>query len=63
MNQLDQHIIESLCSLSPEGKEMARGILGPSTALLTDLEKEKLERKNEIQKGLLHMMNYKHRKR
>ena len=63
MTQLDQHIIETLCSLSPEGKEVARNILGESPRLLTDLEQEKLERKNKIQKGLLHMMNYRHRKK
>lgn len=63
MNPLDKHIIETLYKLSPEGKEVARNILGPSPELLSDSEKEELERKNKIQKKLLHMMNYKFRKK
>lgn len=63
MNPLDKHIIETLYKLSPEGKEIARTILGPSTELLSTSEKEELERKNKIQKGLLHMINYKFRKK
>ena len=63
MNLLDQHIIESLCSLSLEGKEIARNILGESPRLITDAKQKKLERKNKIQKGLLHMMNYRHRRK
>ena len=63
MNPLDKHIIETLYKLSPEGKEVARTILGPSTELLSASEKEELERKNKIQKELLYMMNYKFRKK
>ena len=63
MEPLDQHIIESLFSLSLKGKEIARNILGESPRLITDAKQKKLERKNKIQKGLLHMMNYRHRRK